>query len=113
MSLVEFDLLRGGQHMPMLDPWPDSSYTLPVARAKTQLCRVWLAHYLRPLPPIPVPLTKPDHDIRLDLQPMIDQIYQRFRYLRSIDYSKPLTPPLDAAEALWLEKQLRISPGQR
>ena len=27
VSLVEFDLLRGGQRMPMLDPWPDSPYT--------------------------------------------------------------------------------------
>src|SRR5262245_8688655 len=26
VSLVEIDLLRGGQRMPMLDPWPDSPY---------------------------------------------------------------------------------------
>jgi hypothetical protein len=109
VSLVEFDLLRGGQRIPRLDPWPDSPYTLLVARASAQLCRVWQAHYLRPLPPIPVPLSKPDHDITVDLQPMIAAIYQRFRYARSIDYSKPLNPPLDPAEALWLEKQLRKS----
>jgi hypothetical protein len=30
-SLVELDLLRDGQRMPMLDPWPDSPYTLLVA----------------------------------------------------------------------------------
>jgi hypothetical protein len=36
-----------------------------------------------------------------------DEIYQRFRYMRSIDYSKPLTPPLDAAEAGWLKQQLQ------
>ena len=28
---MEIDLLRGGQRMPMLDPWPDSPYTLLVA----------------------------------------------------------------------------------
>ncbi len=98
VSLVEFDFLRGGQRMPMLDPWPECPYTLLVARAKTQLCRVWRAHHLRPLPPIPVPLTKPDQDIHLDIQPMIGEIYQRFRYRRSIDYAKPLSPPLDDAE---------------
>jgi hypothetical protein len=38
---------------------------------------------------------------------MIDSIYQRSRYERSINYSRLLAPPLDAAEALWLEKQLR------
>jgi hypothetical protein len=111
VSLVEFDLLRGGQRMPMLDPWPECPYTLLVARAKTQLCRVWRAHCLRPLPPIPVPLAKPDHDIPLDVQPMIDEIYQRFRYQRSIDYAKPLSPPLDDAESAWLEKQARAKRG--
>ena len=104
---MEFDLLRGGHACPC-SIWPDSPYTLLVARAKAQLCRDWRAHSLRPLPPIPVPLSKPDQDIALDLQPMIGEIYQRFRYMRSIDYSKPLTPPLDAAEELWLVKQLRI-----
>ncbi len=113
VSLVEFDLLRGGRRLPMLDLWPDSPYTLLVARARARVRRVWRAHYLRPLPPIPVPLTKPDHDIPLDIQPMIGEIYRQFRYAPSIDYSKPPNPPLDAADALWLEKQLRKSRGQR
>lgn len=113
VNLMEIDLLRGGQRMPMLDPWPDSPYTLLVARARAQLCRVWRAHYRRPLPLVPVPLAKPDSDIPLDLQPMIDEIYQRFRYLRSIDYSKPLTPPLDAAETGWLKQQLQARRSHR
>jgi Protein of unknown function (DUF4058) len=83
--LVEIDLLRGGQRMPMLDPWPDSPYTLLIARAGSQLCRVWRAHYRRSFPVTPVPLAKPDSDIPLDLQPMIDEIYQRFLYPRRID----------------------------
>ena len=37
---------------------------------------------------------------------MIDAIYQQSRYERSIDYRKPLTPPLDAAETTWFEQQL-------
>jgi hypothetical protein len=105
-NLVEIDLLRGGQCMPMLDPWPDSPYTLTVARAKTSVCRVWRAHFQRPLPAIPVPLTKPDPDIALPIQPMIDQIYRRFRYERSIDYSRSLTPPLSSEENAWLEQRL-------
>ena len=97
----------------MLDPWPDSPYCLLIARAGSQLRRVWRAHYRRSLPDIPVPLSKPDSDISLDLQPMIDEIYQRFRYPRSIDYSKPLTPPLDAAETLWLKQQLQVRRKRR
>ncbi len=113
VSIVELDLLRGGQRMPMLDPWPDSPYTLLVARAKSPICRVWRAHYRRSSPVIPVPLAKPDSDIPLDLQPMIDEIYQRFRYSRSIDYRKRLTPPLDATETAWLKQQLRAGRTQR
>jgi hypothetical protein len=109
VNLVEIDLLRGGQRMPMLDPWPDSPYTLLVARAKKfQLCRVWPAHFQRPLPPLSVPLAKPDADVPVELQPMIDAIYLRFRYERSVDYSKPLIPSLDSKDTAWLEKQLQI-----
>jgi hypothetical protein len=113
-NLVEIDLLRGGRRMPMLDPWPDSPYTILVARAKKyDLCQVWPVHSRIPVPSVPIPLAKPDPDILLDLQPMIDSIYRRSRYERSIDYNKPLDPPLDAAEALWLEEQLRITAGKR
>jgi hypothetical protein len=59
------------------------------------------------LPPIPVPLRKPDHDIELDLQPLIDEIYRRFRYARSIDYGKPPSLPLDDAESAWLRQRLK------
>ena len=106
-NLVEIDLLRGGQRMPMLDPWPDSPYTVLVARArKCAVCQVWPVSFKIPSPSIPVPLAKPDPDISLDLQPMINSIYQRSRYQRSIDYTKPLSPPLDDAETTWLKEQL-------
>jgi hypothetical protein len=114
VSLVEIDLLRGGERMPMLDPWPDSPYTLLVSRAKLfRHCKVWPVHFQRPLPVIPVPLAKPDPDIPLNLQPMIDAIYQRSRYERSIDYTKPVTPPLGPEEAAWLEQQLRTRAGRK
>jgi hypothetical protein len=65
------------------------------------------------LPPIPVPLAKPDPDISLELQPMLDEIYERFRYERSIDYKKPLSPPLSAADTAWLKQRLRARAGRR
>jgi hypothetical protein len=40
-NLVEIDLLRAGTRMPMLDPWPNSPYTLLVARrASRGYCKV-------------------------------------------------------------------------
>jgi hypothetical protein len=38
---------------------------------------------------------------------MIDAIYRRFRYQRSIDYTKPLSLPLDDVESTWLEEQVQ------
>jgi hypothetical protein len=114
VNLVEIDLLRGGRRMPMLDPWPDCPYALLVARVmRNHRCRVWPAYSLRPLPRIPVPLAEPDPDISLDLQPIIDAIYERSRYAQDIDYSKPLGPPLAAEESAWLERQLRARQGQK
>lgn len=107
-NLMEIDLLRGGERMPMLDPWPNSPYVIMVARVKrVPRCLVWRGHYRRPLPPIPVPLANPDPDVTLNLQPMLAAGYARSRYARSIDYSRPLNPPLTDEDATWLAAQLQ------
>lgn len=107
-NLVEIDLLRGGDRMPMLDPWPGSPYTLLVAREeRAPRCRVWPAFFDRPLPAIPVPLSRPDPDLTLDLQPLVEAIYEAGGYRADIDYSQPLTPPLSTEQAAWLEQRLR------
>jgi hypothetical protein len=51
-------------------------------------CRVWPAFFDRPLPVIPIPLSKPDPDIPLALQPLIETIYEKGRYEEDIDYSR-------------------------
>jgi hypothetical protein len=43
----------------------------------------------------------------LELQALIDTIYERGRYRGDIDYSGPLTPTLDAQESAWLQEQLQ------
>ncbi len=107
-NLVELDLLRGGQRMPMLDPWPASPYVLLVSnRSRTPYCRVWKGYSLRPLPAISVPLGASDPPIPLDLQPMIDAIYLRSRYSRDIDYTRPIAPPLAEDEVAWLQQGVR------
>jgi hypothetical protein len=99
-NFVEIDLLLGGEKMPMLDPWPQSPYTLLVSRmADSGYCSVWPAHFLRRLPVIPVPLVDPDPDLTLDLQPLIDHTYTLGRYVEEIDYSRPLSPTLSEADA--------------
>jgi hypothetical protein len=107
-NLVELDLLRGGVRMPMVDPWPQSPYTLLIGRrSRAPYCKVLKAYSLKPLPPLPIPLSSGDPDVTVSLQPMLDSIYARARYHRSIDYSKPCAPPLLAEETAFLQEQLR------
>jgi hypothetical protein len=111
-NFIEIDLLRGGTKMPMLDPWPDSPYTLLVCRAPAAPhCRVWPATYQHRLPAIPVPLLEPDPDLTLDLQPLIDGIYSLGRYHERIDYARPLTPALSGEEADWVRSVLKDRPS--
>ena len=92
-NFIEIDLLRGGSKPPMLDPWPECPYTLLVCReVDAPRCRVWKAHFQERLPIIPVPLSYQDSDLPLDLQPLIDGIYELGRYDERINYRRPLRP---------------------
>jgi hypothetical protein len=92
----------------MAEPWPNSPYYLLVMRKEpAPACKVWSAHFMQPLPPIPIPLLPPDPDISLALQPLVVAVYARSRYARDIDYRRPLRPPLTAEESAWLEQRLR------
>ncbi len=108
VNLVEIDLLRGGQRIPMLDDWPDAPFHVLVSRPNPELlCQVWSCPLEQPLPPIPVPLARPDRDLTLNLQPLIAAIYQRAKYERSIDYTKALVPPLSTQDAAWMKRLMK------
>jgi Protein of unknown function (DUF4058) len=68
---------------------------------------VWRAHYLRPLPPILIPLASPDPDLTINLQPLVAAVYARSHYDRIINYLQPLHPPLIPSEATWLQERLQ------
>jgi hypothetical protein len=113
VNLVEIDLVRAGQRMPMQDPWPASEYTYLVARSKSGLkCAVWPIQLSQSLPPLVVPLASPDPDLNLELQPLVDSIYRRFRYERRIDYSCRLSPSLSRKDAAWAAGLVRAARKQ-
>jgi hypothetical protein len=109
-NFLELDLLRGGTKLPMRTKWPDSPYTLLVSwQMSAPYCRVWPAHFNARLPVIPVPLLYPEPDLRLDLQPLLDDIYALGRYDELLNYERPLQPALSDPDAAWVREQLRRS----
>jgi Protein of unknown function (DUF4058) len=50
---------------------------------------------------------RPEPDLRLDLQPLLDEIYALGRYDELLHYERPLHPALPDADAAWVRERLR------
>ena len=61
-----------------------------------------------PLPTIAVPLLPPYPDATLDVQAVLDGIYERAFYAVSLDYARPVPPPpLAPPDAAWTAARVR------
>lgn len=121
-SLVEIDLLRAGDRIvpfPEVDAFlagrePPPSYLVLVSRswrrAERPVCQVFPVGLREWLPCIPVPLREGEPEVPLDLQFALQAAYDRGPYRRSIDYSRPPSPPLTPEDAAWAEALLRERP---
>ncbi len=115
VHLVELDLLRGGERMPMGDPLPLGDYYAIVSRSyRRPYCEVYTWTLRDPMPTIPVPLLKGDPDAVLNLQEIFTTVYERVGYDYSLDYTRPLEPPLRPEDADWaMEKVKAFLAAQR
>jgi len=106
-SLVEIDLLRAGQPMPM-KPLPKSYYRILIRRGwegnKGTLYAFSLRH---PIPEIPIPLRQSEKEAKLNLNPLLSDIYDRARYHLRLDYRQPPDPPLSPDDMAWVQKTLK------
>jgi hypothetical protein len=106
--LLEIDLLRAGQRVPMRDPLPTVPYFVLLSRvAKRPDTEVWPITLQEPLPSVPVPLLPGDPDAELDLQRTLTTVYDVASYDLLIDYTQPPEGPLSASDAAWIEERLR------
>lgn len=60
-----------------------------------------------PLPPLKVPLGKGVPDDILEIQSVLDRVYDDGAYARRIDYNDEAEPPLADVDDLWAERLLR------
>ena len=106
-SLVEIDLLRGGKRLPTVERLPKGDYYAFVTRAERRpTVEVYSWPLERRLPKIPIPLAEGDPDVSLDLQAVFDTTYDRSGYDYSLNYKKPVEPPLTESQSAWVAEML-------
>ncbi|ASC69561.1 hypothetical protein XM38_004880 [Halomicronema hongdechloris C2206] len=114
--LVEIDLLRGGQPLPMSGQHP-SDYHILISRAdRRPTADLYRFGLQQPIPSFPVPLLPGEKEPILALQPLLNRVYEKGRYHLAIDYGQPPVPPLSKQNEQWMAEllanyQLGATPG--
>jgi hypothetical protein len=105
VHLVEIDLLRGGKRMPLVPP-PGADYCVVVSRAQDRPnVGVWPVSLRAPLPAIPIPLRASDSAATLDLQAVLNRVYDAAGYADYV-YESPPEPRLSDADQAWANSLL-------
>jgi Protein of unknown function (DUF4058) len=106
--LVEIDLLREGEPLPMLGNPPQSHYRIIVSRSNTRPTADLYAFNLpNAIPTFSLPLRAKDVEPVVDLQTLLNDVYERSGYDYFIDYSSAPMPALSEGNAAWMDALLR------
>lgn len=101
--LVELDLLRGGERLPTIQPLPPADFYALICRGNLRpQAEVYPCNLMLPLPAVPIPLGPEEDDVAVDLQTLVNTVYERAGYTWSLDYTAKPVPPLDEAHAAWV-----------
>jgi hypothetical protein len=107
VNWIEIDLLRGGERPPEVAGKSDY-YVLLNRGGGIGPFAVWYADLRDTMPTIAVPLRPPHQDVPLDLQAVLNGIYERAFYAESVDYTRRIPPPpLRPADELWAAERVR------
>lgn len=106
--LVEIDLLRAHQPMPMYGEGPGSHYRILVSRSNQRPKAELYAFNVRDkVTPFKLPLRSGDSEPTVNLQQLLNDIYERFGYDLKLDYRADPVPPFKEENQAWLEQQLQ------
>ena len=102
--LIELDLLAAGERMALQKPLPSGHYFAFVARKGRGVCEVYAWTVRQRMPAMRIPLLAPDPDLDFPLQPVFQSAYEKGRYERSLDYTKPPAVSLPAGDLDWCRR---------
>jgi len=106
--LVEIDLLRGGKPMFFLGEVPLSDYRIVVSRGDCRpLAQLYGFSVRDAIPSFGLPLQSEDVEPLVDLQTLLNGVYERARYNLAIAYNQEPVPPLSEKDAVWADRLLR------
>jgi hypothetical protein len=106
--LIEIDLIRAFQPLPLRGTVAPSLYRILVSRAEQRpQATLYPFNLPNPIPVFPVPLRSEDTEPFLDLQSLLNQVYDRASYDLAIDYTQEPVPPLLEADAVWVNAWLK------
>lgn len=99
--LVEIDLLRAYAPMPVFGERWQSHYRILVSRSHLRpQADLYAFNLQNSIPPFPLPLRQEDQEPMVDLQCLLNQLYQRSGYDLKIDYQGEPIPPFSEDEAM-------------
>lgn len=105
-NLVEIDLLRIGEPLPM-QAAASSDYRVIVSRADYRPnTDAYLFSVRDPLPDVPIPLRPNDPEPLLPLNDALHTLYDEAGFDLAIDYTAPPEPPLSPVDAEWAKMLL-------
>jgi len=105
--LVEIDLLRDGDPLPMAGEAEASPYRILISRANTRpLADLYPFKLTDPIPSVPIPLQAGDVEPIADCQSLLMDVYERSGYDYFIDYTTDPNPPLTPAALTWINDLL-------
>ena len=109
-SLVEVDLLRAGEPMPIIGAQVKSDYRLLVSRGTHRPRAVLVAFTLRqPIPAFTLPLLPDDAEPEVTLNDILHDLYRRARFDLRLDYTQPPIPSLSEADRAWAQELIQAS----